>query len=397
MRADAEMDARPGRSTCRSVPRVPSRRGGARCTAARSRPRRWAATSWTRSLVEGRPLGLRGRRLRPRSAGGDAHGPAEGEPAHAPAGAGRPRRGPGRPNDVLEELTRPNTFATAAVLALESRTRLAYGPGRPSARSCTGGAPTARSSAWARGAWPSGFAPGSATRWRHADVAAGDVLAVLTDGFTRDDGSRGPRAGLEPIEAALAANAREPLPELLDRLLSLARAHGPQQDDRTLLADSRARGLRASHEPPSAARCAGSLAARVPRQPRAGRRGTTREARSLGSRVTRGTLWTTLVAAISSSAGSLRTSRRVLSRAISAVIGQTWTAASVRTTSGSSRSTSMRPRASLAISHSRSRRSSAGPGGERAAGSQSAGDGVEQDVGVKVEHPSRPPSRRCLP
>jgi hypothetical protein len=48
-----------------------------------------------------------------------------------------------------------------------------------------------------------------------------------------------------------------------------------------------------------------------------------REARSFGSRVTRGALCTTLVAAISSSAGSLRTSSRELARAISAVIGQT--------------------------------------------------------------------------
>jgi serine phosphatase RsbU (regulator of sigma subunit) len=58
---------------------------------------------------------------------------------------------------------------------------------------------------------------------------------VLTDGFTEtmDRGDR--ELGLEPIEAALAAHARVPLPELFDRLLGLARAHGRQQDDRTLL------------------------------------------------------------------------------------------------------------------------------------------------------------------
>jgi hypothetical protein len=41
--------------------------------------------------------------------------------------------------------------------------------------------------------------------------------------------------GLGPIDAALAALAGAALPEVFDRLLGVARAHGPQQDDRTLL------------------------------------------------------------------------------------------------------------------------------------------------------------------
>ena len=82
-------------------------------------------------------------------------------------------------------------------------------------------------------------------------------------------------------------------------------------------------GRAADHRPRAGADGAARARVSGARQPRAGRSGTIREARSFGSRVTRGTLWTTLVAAISSSAGSLCTSRRVLSRAISAVMGQT--------------------------------------------------------------------------
>src|SRR5438876_330173 len=81
--------------------------------------------------------------------------------------------------------------------------------------------------------------------------------------------------------------------------------------------------------------------------------GISRERRNARSRVTRGTLCTTLVAAMSSSAGSLCTSSRVLARAISLVIGQRCTRASVRTTSASSRSTTILPScASCATSQS---------------------------------------------
>jgi hypothetical protein len=45
----------------------------------------------------------------------------------------------------------------------------------------------------------------------------------------------GRELGLGPIEAALAAQAGAPLGETSDHQLRLARGHGPQQDDRTLL------------------------------------------------------------------------------------------------------------------------------------------------------------------
>ena len=67
------------------------------------------------------------------------------------------------------------------------------------------------------------------------EVGPGDVLAVITDGFTETMDRSDDELGLAPIQAALAAHAGSPLPELHEQLLDVARAHGAQQDDRTLL------------------------------------------------------------------------------------------------------------------------------------------------------------------
>ena len=80
-----------------------------------------------------------------------------------------------------------------------------------------------------------GILPGERYAVARVDVTPGDVLAVLTDGFTETMDREDRELGLEAIEAALAAHAAAPLPELFDRLLGLASGHGPQQDDRTLL------------------------------------------------------------------------------------------------------------------------------------------------------------------
>ena len=66
-------------------------------------------------------------------------------------------------------------------------------------------------------------------------LAPGDVLAVLTDGFTETMDRAQRELGLEPLERTLAEHGGEPLAALFDRLLGVAQAFGPQQDDRTLL------------------------------------------------------------------------------------------------------------------------------------------------------------------
>ena len=66
-------------------------------------------------------------------------------------------------------------------------------------------------------------------------VAAGDVLALVSDGIMEvfDRGDR--EYGLERIKASLAAHGTRPLNELFDAIMDGVRKHGPQLDDQSLL------------------------------------------------------------------------------------------------------------------------------------------------------------------
>ena len=70
-----------------------------------------------------------------------------------------------------------------------------------------------------------------------AQVASetGDVFAILTDGLTEIFNARDEEFGLDAMKRLVAAHGRAPLPELRDRLLSAAGAHGTRIDDQTLL------------------------------------------------------------------------------------------------------------------------------------------------------------------
>jgi len=137
-------------------------------------------------------------------------------------------------NDVLVDLTRPNTFATAAILSLTTSERVEFAlAGHPPILWFRAAERTV--ARLGDGGMALGIRSGERYRVGHAEVGPGDVLAVLTDGLTETMDPKDRELGLGPIEAALAAHAAEPLPELYERLLGVARAHGPQQDDRTLL------------------------------------------------------------------------------------------------------------------------------------------------------------------
>jgi hypothetical protein len=137
-------------------------------------------------------------------------------------------------NDVLVGLTQAHTFVTAAVLVLEPPGRLSYVlAGHPPILHRS--AETAAVARLSRGGLALGIRPGEAYAATELSLAAGDVLAILTDGFTETMDAQDRELGLEPLERTLAAHGGEPLPVLFDRLLGVARAFGPQQDDRTLL------------------------------------------------------------------------------------------------------------------------------------------------------------------
>jgi sigma-B regulation protein RsbU (phosphoserine phosphatase) len=137
-------------------------------------------------------------------------------------------------NEVLADLTQANTFVTAAVLSIEPDGRLVYVlAGHPPILHLD--AASGAVSRLSCGALALGIRRGEPYAPAFATLAEGDVLAVLTDGFTETMDGEGRELGLEPLERTLAAHAGEPLPQLFERLLEVAQAFGPQQDDRTLL------------------------------------------------------------------------------------------------------------------------------------------------------------------
>ncbi len=63
----------------------------------------------------------------------------------------------------------------------------------------------------------------------------GDLLALVTDGLLEVFDAQQRELGLDWARSVLAAHGDRPLTEIAERLLTGARAHGPQLDDQTLL------------------------------------------------------------------------------------------------------------------------------------------------------------------
>lgn len=63
----------------------------------------------------------------------------------------------------------------------------------------------------------------------------GDLLAVLTDGFTEVSNSRNEELGLEAFKTTLLANSNASLQALITTLRQTASSHGKQTDDQTVL------------------------------------------------------------------------------------------------------------------------------------------------------------------
>jgi Stage II sporulation protein E (SpoIIE) len=63
----------------------------------------------------------------------------------------------------------------------------------------------------------------------------GDLLAILTDGFTEAADSHGQELGLEPLKEVLLKSAAQPLQQIVTELRNRALAQGKQVDDQTVL------------------------------------------------------------------------------------------------------------------------------------------------------------------
>jgi len=66
-------------------------------------------------------------------------------------------------------------------------------------------------------------------------TAPGDLLVVATDGILEVAGKSGEEFGIDGLKSVIAANVREPLPDVAQKILAGARSFGKQFDDQTIL------------------------------------------------------------------------------------------------------------------------------------------------------------------
>jgi serine phosphatase RsbU (regulator of sigma subunit) len=82
---------------------------------------------------------------------------------------------------------------------------------------------------------PVAMFPDTAYTSTRLDASPGDLFVILTDGLTEVFDRREREFGLERMKALVAAHSDGPLETLERRILDAVRAHGPQQDDQSLL------------------------------------------------------------------------------------------------------------------------------------------------------------------
>ena len=82
---------------------------------------------------------------------------------------------------------------------------------------------------------PLGLMAGQTYESVSVPIGSGDVLAVYTDGLNETENRNGEQLGHDGIERMLTQKAGGPLSEAREAILDVARQHGPQTDDQTLL------------------------------------------------------------------------------------------------------------------------------------------------------------------
>ncbi len=81
---------------------------------------------------------------------------------------------------------------------------------------------------------PLGILPGTYETAR-VTASAGDIFAIVSDGFTELTNSNDQEFGLDRLEEVIGRNATRGLQEIFDEVAREAALHGKQQDDQTLL------------------------------------------------------------------------------------------------------------------------------------------------------------------
>lgn len=145
------------------------------------------------------------------------------------------------PGELLAEVHRtlyplkmPNMFVTAGVLQFCESKRVNF--------SLAGHPPLLRYSREQRcivefGSqnMPIGILPEQSFDAAALQCDPGDILLLLTDGFSEVFNSHGAELGIDPLKQEFQMSADRPLPEIFDRLRKLSLSFGRQDDDQTLL------------------------------------------------------------------------------------------------------------------------------------------------------------------
>ena len=138
-------------------------------------------------------------------------------------------------NRTLYPLKMPNMFATAAVLELR--------PGSKSVTYSLAGHPALMRYCsqqraiveYASQNLPLGILPEQQFATDRLDCDPGDVLLLLTDGFSEVFDVNAAELGMEPIKSALLKVADQPLSEIFEHLRNVSLSFGKQDDDQTVL------------------------------------------------------------------------------------------------------------------------------------------------------------------
>jgi len=136
---------------------------------------------------------------------------------------------------TLYPLKMPNMFATAAVLQLR--------PGSKSVAYSLAGHPALLRYCSQRGAiveyasqnLPLGILPEQQFATDRLECDPGDVLLLLTDGFSEVFDAKAAELGMEPIKSAFLKTADRPLSEIFEHLRNVSLSFGKQDDDQTIL------------------------------------------------------------------------------------------------------------------------------------------------------------------
>jgi serine phosphatase RsbU (regulator of sigma subunit) len=136
---------------------------------------------------------------------------------------------------TLYPLKMPNMFATAAVLQLRPRSQsVTYSlAGHPALIRYSSQQHTVVE--YASQNLPLGILPEQQFATDQLECAPGDVLLLLTDGFSEVFDARAAELGTEPIKSAFLKVADRPLSEIFEHLRNISLDFGKQEDDQTML------------------------------------------------------------------------------------------------------------------------------------------------------------------